>query len=148
VTYSFNTDKSISIRDETEFQRFIGYELELFPEEGTAICALDIDAKYANRSGVVHGAIVTMLLDNACGASCSASVDPAGKQPFVTLSLTVNFVAPAICKRLVAKGKVVGGGKSTLFAEAELFDEKNQLIATATGPFKRAPQREARLDDA
>ncbi|KZK78364.1 Thioesterase superfamily protein [Pseudovibrio sp. W64] len=146
MTYSSNTDNSISIRDETEFQRFIGYELELFPKDGTATCALDIDARFANRSGFVHGAIVTMLLDNACGGSCSATVDPTGKQPFVTLSLTVNFIAPAICKRLVAKGKVVGGGKSTLFAEAQLFDENDQLIATATGPFKRAPQREMRLD--
>ncbi|KZL18274.1 Thioesterase superfamily protein [Pseudovibrio axinellae] len=136
----------ISLCGETEFQRFIGYELELNTQRGTAECALDISTRYTNRSGVVHGAIITMLLDNACGGACSATVDPTGKQPFVTLALNINFIAPAICKRLVAKGAVVGGGKSTLFAQADLFDEDNRLIATASGPFKRAPQRTVRLE--
>ncbi|SDR48686.1 PaaI family thioesterase [Pseudovibrio sp. Tun.PSC04-5.I4] len=146
MTSTSGMRNKISICGETEFQRFIGYELELDPEHGTAECSLDIDARYTNRSGVVHGAMITMLLDNACGGACSASVDPTGMQPFVTISLNINFMAPAICKRLVAKGHVIGGGKSTLFAEAQLFDENNRLIATATGPFKRAPERTARLD--
>lgn len=143
----FDTNLPISIRNETEFQRFIGYELELFPQTGEATCSLDIDSRFTNRSGVVHGAILTMLLDNACGGACSSKVDPTAKQPFVTISLNINFLAPAICKRLVATGRVTGGGKSTLFAEGRLVDEHGNLIATATGPFKRAPQRDVRLDE-
>jgi len=34
----------------------------------------------------------------------------------------------------------VGGGRSTLFIAADLVDENDRLIATASGVFKRVPK--------
>jgi acyl-coenzyme A thioesterase 13 len=73
------------------------------------------------------------------GATASLTVDPRGRLPFVTISMSTQFLAPAhVGKRVTAAAKVTGGGRSLLFIAAEMHDEDNHLIATASGVFKRA----------
>jgi len=67
-------------------------------------------------------------------------VDRSGRAPFLTISLTVQFVAPARSGRVTATGRIVGGGRSILYINADLVDEAGILIASATGVYKRVPQ--------
>lgn len=127
------------IRDETGPQRLIGYVLDVGQPDRCARCWLDIDARHLNRHGVLHGGIASALLDSACGATGSLTVDETGRVPFLTISLTTQFVAPAKGGRVTAVGRVTGGGRSLLFIEGHLTDEAGTLIATATGVFKKVP---------
>jgi acyl-coenzyme A thioesterase 13 len=89
----------------------------------------------------LHGGIATAVLDNASGTTGSLTVDATGRAPFLTVSLTTQFIAPAgLGKRVTATGRVVGGGRSILYISAELVDEDGRLIATSTGVFKRVPK--------
>ena len=127
------------IRDETGTQRTLGYILEIGHADGGARCHLDVGEEHANRHGVLHGGIATAILDNAMGATSSLSVDPRGREPFMTITMSTQFLAPAFTgKRVTARGRITGGGRSLLFVEGELVDEDDRLIATATGVFKRA----------
>jgi acyl-coenzyme A thioesterase PaaI-like protein len=54
----------------------------------------------------------------------------------MTLSLTTNFIASVKAGRLYTEGRRTGGGKSVFFAEGEVRDAEDRLIATATGTFK------------
>jgi uncharacterized protein (TIGR00369 family) len=132
-------DASQLIHDETGTQSLIGYVVDVSdPSEGR--CWLDIGPQHTNRHGVLHGGIATAVLDNACGTTGSLSVDRSGRAPFLTISLTVQFVAPARSGRVTATGRIVGGGRSILYINADLVDEAGILIASATGVYKRVPQ--------
>lgn len=127
------------IRNETGTQRLLGYVLDVGHEDGGARCHLDVTEVHANRHGVLHGGLASTVLDNAMGATCSLTVDESGRTPFLTISMSTQFLAPAYTgKRVTAAARVTGGGRSLLFVEAQLVDEDGRLIATATGVFKRA----------
>ncbi|MEY8800672.1 PaaI family thioesterase [Leisingera sp. XS_AS12] len=128
------------IKDETGTQRLIGYVIDVGQPDKRARCTLSVTDHHLNRHTVLHGGIATTMLDSAMGATASLSVDPSGRAPFLTVSLTTQFVAAATEKsNLIATGEIVGGGRSLLFVDGELRDGSGRLIATATGVFKRVP---------
>ncbi len=129
------------IRGETGTQRLLGYEVDI-GDAPHGRCRLVADERHLNRSGVVHGGLLATLLDNASGVTASLTVDPAGRRPFVTLSLTTHFLAPAGVGLLEARARITGGGRRTLFIDAELHDGDGRLIATSSGVFKPARMRE------
>ncbi|OUS38465.1 thioesterase [Rhodobacterales bacterium 56_14_T64] len=138
--------QELVIHGETGPQRVIGYVLDVSHRDGGARCWLDLTDDHLNRHGVLHGGIATMLLDSASGATGSMSIDPAGRAPFLTMSLTTNFLAPARTGRVTATGRITGGGTSTIFIEAQLIDEAGQLIATSTGVFRKVPDHRRSME--
>ena len=128
------------IENETGTQRLVGYVLDVGGGDGRARCRLRLGPQHLNRHGVMHGGIAASLLDNALGATASLSVDPTGRAPFLTVTMTTQFLAPAReGASLKAVGQLVGGGRSTLFVEGVLRDGEGRTVATATGVFKRVP---------
>jgi acyl-coenzyme A thioesterase 13 len=132
--------KDLVIHNETGPQRLIGYVLDVSHDDGGARCWLDLADAHLNRHGVLHGGIATVLMDSASGATGSMSIDPEGRAPFLTMSLTTNFIAPARAGRVTATGRITGGGSATVFIEARLEDEAGALIATSTGVFRKVPE--------
>jgi acyl-coenzyme A thioesterase PaaI-like protein len=55
----------------------------------------------------------------------------------MTITLTSNFISPLKGPLLRANARVTGGGKTIFFAEGEIVDGDNKLIASATGSFRR-----------
>ncbi len=129
------------IEDETGAQRALGYVIDVSDPE-SARCWLDVGAAHTNRHHVLHGGIASLLLDSAMGATGSLTVDPQGRAPFLTVSLTTQFLAPARAgERVTASGRITGGGRSLLFISGALVSDTGATIATATGVFKRVPER-------
>ncbi|MGB7244353.1 MAG: PaaI family thioesterase [Sulfitobacter sp.] len=126
------------IHDETGTQRLIGYVVDV-RDAGCAKVWLDLGKQHLNRHGVMHGGIAATLLDSASGTAGSLSVDVDGKVPFLTISLTTQFVAPGRTGRVTATANVTGGGRNLLYISGELRHEDGTLIATSTGVFKRVP---------
>ncbi|MDX2483059.1 MAG: PaaI family thioesterase [Pseudodonghicola sp.] len=117
-------------------QGLIGYHVDLDTEDGSARITLEIAEQHRNRNGTLHGGIVTMMLDAAAGFSASRGAEGAGLVPVATVSLTTNYVAPAVSGVVTATGRLSGGGRSILYAGAELRDETGALLASASGVFK------------
>lgn len=133
------------IEGETGTQRSLGYVIDVGQPDGCARVWLDLDEGHTNRHLVLHGGIASLLLDSAMGATGSLTVDPAGRAPFLTVSMTTQFLAAARAgQRVTATGTVTGGGRSLLFIAGELVADDGTLIATATGVFKRVPQDKLR----
>ncbi|RJL13086.1 PaaI family thioesterase [Paracoccus siganidrum] len=127
------------IVDETGTQRLVGYVLDVGQPDRKARCRLVVDERHTNRHGVLHGGIAAMLLDSACGATASLTLDDSGRRPFLTISLNIDFVGAGRQGGVTATGRVAGGGRSLLFVAAELVHDDGTLIATASGVFKRVP---------
>lgn len=126
------------IRDETGAQSLIGYVLDVGRGDGRARCSLMIGPQHLNRQDTLHGGIAMAMLDNAMGATASLRVDDSGRQPFTTLSLTVNFLSPGLPGLVTAEGRITGGGRKTLFIDGVLTHEDGTEIARATGVFKQS----------
>jgi len=123
------------IEGETGTQRLLGYVLEIAGDK--AKCRLMLTEDHTNRHGALHGGIAAAVLDNAMGATASLTADETGKAPFLTVSMTINYHAPARAGDLLeAEGRITGGGSALVFIAGELRTG-DRLIATASGVFKR-----------
>lgn len=83
------------------------------------------------HSGVVHAGVTTTLADNACGCAAT-TLYPAGYYALTT-EFKINFVAPAMGERLIARGRVIKAGKrlSTCAADVVAVQEGREvLVAT------------------
>ena len=124
------------IRFQGGFADLLGYELADWQEDYAEI-TLEVQRKHLNRSGVVHGGVITTLIDTACGyCGCYSAPGETPRRAF-TLSLTCNFIGAAKeGQRLTASARRSGGGKSIFFADCEVRDEEGRLIGSGQGNFK------------
>jgi acyl-coenzyme A thioesterase PaaI-like protein len=66
--------------------------------------------------------------------------------PVLTLDLHINFVARGRGV-LTAEGRIVRAGRSIVFAEAEARGGQGEIVARASGVFKRRANAIAERDD-
>ncbi|AAV94081.1 putative protein TIGR00369 [Ruegeria pomeroyi DSS-3] len=118
-------------------QQMVGFRIDLSHADGHARCHLDIGAQHLNSQDVLHGGIIAMVMDVACGNAASAYFDRQEHPPVVTVSLNTNYLAAVDRGRVTGIGRVTGGGRKLAYVNGELLHEDGTLIATATGVFKR-----------
>lgn len=125
-------------------QQLVGYIVDVGQPDRMGRATLDVEPRHANRNGMLHGGIIAMLLDAACGFTASMRLgEGVAMTPLVTVSLTTQFVAAArMGSRVTAVGYPSGGGRKIGYVHGELRDEEDRLIATASGVFKRVQVRE------
>lgn len=121
------------------FQKLIGWKVEVW-EDGYAVITCRIRPDFMNRGGVLHGGLIATLLDAVAGHAAFGAppTDPAvPRRGGVTLSFTINYLGTAHEGVLTVTGRRTGGGRSIVFARAEVTDADGNLIAEGSGTFKR-----------
>lgn len=87
------------------------------------------------NSGILHGGVVTTLLDNLCGMACMVAME---EFKFVaTLDLRIDYMRPAETGRdIIGEAECYHMTKSVAFTRAWAYHEtKDKVIATAQGAF-------------
>lgn len=109
--------------------------------QGRYVLETEFTEYHLNAAGAVHGGVLSAFLD--CGLAGGGSVaDEASERAYgITMTMTVNFVRGAGPGLMRCEAKVVGGGRSTKFVEARLYEpgddsQKQTPVATATGAVK------------
>ena len=82
-----------------------------------------------NPWGMAHGGFVYSLCDVAAGVVVSKA-----NRHGVTLSGSMNYLRPSRGSRLRAEGRIVKDGRSVVFVEASVYDDRGVL--TARGDFQ------------
>jgi len=100
--------------------------------EGVATITIPtIAEKHTNPYGFVHGGALTSMADTAMGIACSTT----GNRVW-TIEMNTNFIKNVLKgSKLIAVGKVIHTGKTTMVAEAEIWDEDQQLLVKGRGTF-------------
>jgi uncharacterized protein (TIGR00369 family) len=96
-------------------------------EPGYVEVALPFRDDLTQQKGFVHGGILGMIADTACGYS-AFSLMPAGCS-LVTVEYKMNILTPGR-GALVAKGQVVKPGRTLTIARAEVYAEDGKHVAT------------------
>ena len=106
-------------------------------EPGRVHLGIDRRDDLLQFKGYFHGGVISGLADLAAGGAVTSLLPPG--RGVVTISLHVNFLAPAKGERLVAKGSVVKIGSTVGVASVELLavdGGQEHLCATATVTFR------------
>jgi uncharacterized protein (TIGR00369 family) len=94
---------------------------------GAVEIALPFRDDLTQQKGFVHGGIIGMIADTACGYA-AFSLMPTGCS-LVTVEYKINILAPAT-SALVARGEVVKAGRTLTVACAEVYAEDRTHVAT------------------
>ncbi|NMN97028.1 PaaI family thioesterase [Antrihabitans stalactiti] len=105
--------------------------------EGVSVSRGDVvfrcvpDESAYNPVGLIHGGLISTLLDSATASAVHSTLD-AGVA-FTTLELKVSFMRPVHAGQvLLAHGWVTKPGSRVSFAEADIRDADDRLVATAS----------------
>jgi uncharacterized protein (TIGR00369 family) len=100
------------------------------PKEGWIRIGFDGKTAFCNPAGFVQGGILSAMLDDTMGPSVFAMTD--GRLYTATISLTVNFLAPARPGPIVGEAEVTQLGRTVTFVAGKLMAEDGTLLATAS----------------
>ena len=100
---------------------------------GEVTIAMQVEERHVNLQGFVHGGMLAILADTACGLSIRSAME-AGRL-HVTADLDIHFLAPAKPGRILGRGKAVKIGRSLAFAEASIEADDGRLLARAQSQF-------------
>ena len=94
-----------------------------------------------NSWGVANGGVVMTMLDLAMGSAVRGYLGRA--LSVITVDISMAFLSPAHAD-IIATGRVLRGGKSLLFCEAEARDVDGELLAKGMGTMQALEPREAK----
>lgn len=88
------------------------------------------------RKRLIHGGVISTLLDTACGSVVICSLPRFEMCP--TLDLRIDHLRPAVAdKPLYCEARVVKVTPQIVFTEGEVYQEQGVLVAKAVANFMR-----------
>jgi uncharacterized protein (TIGR00369 family) len=111
--------------------RLLGWHLlDARPGEGWVRISFVGKPEFCNPAGFVQGGILCAMLDDTMGPAVFVMTE--GKLYTATITLTVNFLAPAKPAPIFGEANVTQLGKTIAFVEGRLTAEDGTVLATAS----------------
>jgi uncharacterized protein (TIGR00369 family) len=111
--------------------KLLGWHLlDARPGDGWVRIGFDGKPEFCNPAGFVQGGILSAMLDDTMGPAVFVMTE--GKLYTATITMTVNFLAPAKPGPLIGEANVVQLGKTVAFVEGRLMAKNGIVLATAT----------------
>lgn len=111
--------------------KLLGWHLlDARPEEGRIRIGFDGKREFCNPAGFIQGGILGAMLDDTMGPAVFVMTE--GRLYTATITMTVNFLAPAKVGRIVGEAKVTQLGKTVAFVEGRLMAGDGVVLATST----------------
>jgi uncharacterized protein (TIGR00369 family) len=105
---------------------------------GVVEIALPFRDDLTQQKGFIHGGIIGMIADSACGYA-AYSLMPADCS-LVTVEYKINILAPAIAS-LVARGEVVRSGRTLSITRGEVYAADGTQVALMQQTLMTLPGR-------
>ncbi|HEV8316131.1 MAG TPA: PaaI family thioesterase [Vicinamibacterales bacterium] len=111
------------------------YGTRISINDGQAEVRLTIRREFFHSAHAVHGSVYFRALDDAAFFAVNSRV----RECFVlTVSFTTHLVRPVTSGELRAVGRVLHGSGRLFFAEADLMDDRGELLGHGSGVFSRS----------
>jgi uncharacterized protein (TIGR00369 family) len=100
--------------------KLLGWHLlDARPEDGWIRIGFDGKREFCNPAGFVQGGILSAMLDDTMGPAVFVMTE--GRLCTATITMTVNFLAPARPGPITGEATVTQLGKTVAFVEGRLF---------------------------
>ena len=117
------------------FGRHLGMDVvRWMPDSATVL--LPVQPFFLNRSQILHGGILTTLIDTAGGYAGTYCAEEGRVRRAFTLALTTQFTGQAADGVIRAEARRRGGGRKIFFADVEVFSGDGALIAFGSGTYR------------
>ena len=111
--------------------RLLGWHLlDARPKDGWIRIGFDGKRDFCNPAGFVQGGILSAMLDDTMGPAVFIMTE--GKLYTATITMTVNFLAPAKPGPITGEARVTQLGKTIAFVEGKLGADDGTVLARAT----------------
>ena len=111
--------------------RLLGWRLlDSRPWDGWLKVGFDGRAEFCNPAGFIQGGILSAMLDDTMGPAVFVTSE--GRFYTTTISLTVNFIAPAEPGPLIVEAQVIQIDNNIAFMEGRLIADDGVVLATAS----------------
>src|ERR1700729_3947491 len=118
--------------------KLLGWHLlDARPTEGWIRIGFVGRPEFCNPAGFVQGGILSAMLDDTMGPAVFVMTE--GRLYTATITMTVNFLAPAKPGPIVGEARVTQLGKTIAFAEGKLLAADGTTLATATTSARLVP---------
>lgn len=125
-----------ALQEPARFGALVGYRLIAWQPDRAEL-ELVLAERHLNRSGVMHGGVLTTLVDAACGYAGTHCTVPGNVRRALTLQLSTQFVDAGRCGEvLTARARKVGGGRTVFFAETEVRTADGRTVGRGEGVFR------------
>ncbi len=116
--------------------------------KGKLSVAVDLPAGFTGAGGVIHGGLMTIIMDSIFGFTVFTALDQL--KPIATINLRVDYIADAAPgERVVCAGECITIRDEVAYVSGDLKTQStNKLIATGSGAFMvgtRGLKKESRL---
>ncbi|OBF20954.1 PaaI family thioesterase [Mycobacterium kubicae] len=120
---------------QSPFVTKLGVVVEQLDDEEVRL-RLPWDPTNATVADMVHGGAIATLADLAVMAAAWCGREAPPQLRGVTVSLALDFMAPARATDVIAVGRALRRGRSLVNCEAEIFDAEGTLLAKALATYK------------
>lgn len=124
--------QAMSKAAEPTFWGYLGCQMESASREEVVV-TLDAQPHHMNMMGIVHGGVLSSLMDNAMGIA--VMLERPGEST-VTSNLNVHFLTPAREGKLTVKANIVHRTRRSVTVESRITQENDELVAISTGSFR------------
>ncbi len=139
-----NAEKILELYNEmNNFGRMMNMHFEVICP-GEIIYHLEITAEHLATREVAHGGALAGYMDAILGVAALSGIGDEGKL-VSTVEFKITYFSPARKgDQLKGIGKVIKKGKRMVFAEGEIINQNNEVIAKGTGTFIAYPVEKMR----
>ncbi|MGD8740040.1 MAG: PaaI family thioesterase [Desulfobacterales bacterium] len=98
---------------------------------GYSSVEIDLTQKHLQPFGMVHGGVFSSIID----AAAFWAVYPGIEDPtagMTTVDLKLNYLAPAASGKLIARGRQIKLGRTLGYAEAQVVNQDQKILAHGT----------------
>ena len=89
---------------------------------------VDLAQKHLQPFGFVHGGVFASIIDAAAFWSLFYEIEDQDTG-VTTVDLKLNYLAPAVSGKLMAKGRQIKRGRTLGYADAEVTDSEGRILA-------------------
>lgn len=125
-------------RRENAFWQWMGFTIDAeAARAGNAVVAVDVRAEFFQHQGVVHGGVLSALIDSA--GAWAFALDH--EESLKTINLAVQYLSPVPpnASRLAAQGTVVRAGKRIVIADVLVWRDSMEEVARGQVLYSRNP---------
>jgi uncharacterized protein (TIGR00369 family) len=115
------------------YARFLGLELCELKSGDVTVC-LDVREELKQNQSVVHGGAIASLIDTASAFVILTTIET--DERVTTTDLTIHYLRPITAGRMLARARIVRGGRRRFVVSVELENE-GALAATAVTGYLR-----------